>query len=192
MTIRMRSVRPLCATLVAALLSASVSGPLIAQATSTRDGPSHAVSFNPFFLLAGWLAGEYEQRLNPSVTIAGGVSYFRYSDDHYTNFEAKARLYPSEHAMRGLSLAGSLGVTQISYVESVYGSICDFSCNDVRKTTTSPAFGIELGYQWLLGHSGRTAINLGIGAKRFLATKSSLGGSDPVIPTTRLGVGYAW
>jgi hypothetical protein len=164
--------------------------PLAAQKTLTADGPGRAVTVNPFFLLAGWISGEYEQRVNSSLTVGGGVSYFKYDDTRYTNFEVKGSLYPNEHAMRGFSVSGSLGITQLSYVDNSH--ICDLGCPAIRRGATSPALGIGLTYQWMLGRTGRTAIAVGIGGKRFLASKSTLGSTDVVIPTSRLGIGYAF
>lgn len=172
--------------------------PLAAQSRPTDDGPGHAVTFNPFTLLAGWVAGEYEQRVNPSLTMGGAVNYFDYSDDRYTTFEFKTRLYASEHAMRGFSISGGIGIAHLSFIDRDASSLvvitpgCNNNCGDVRKTATTPTFGIELGYQWMLGRSGHTAINTGFGATRFLASKSTLSGTDRVIPTFRLGIGYGW
>ncbi|MEO7362703.1 MAG: hypothetical protein ABI120_20395, partial [Gemmatimonadaceae bacterium] len=86
--------------LLAALVSLTFIQPLAAQ-SSTGEGPSHALTVNPFFVLAGWISGEYEQRVNNTITLGGGASYVDFSDNRYTSVDVKARLYPNAHAMRG-------------------------------------------------------------------------------------------
>ena len=198
MTLQRRFVHSIAAF---AIVFASISTSAIAQPKRTvvlsNDGPTHVITVNPFFLLAGWVSAEYEQRVNSSIGLGGGVSYVDFSDTRYTNFEVKGRLYPNEHAMRGLGIAVSFGVTRLSFnsrtiADCVYPTSEPPFCDNSAKNATSPAVGIEFGYQWLLGTNRRTAIAVGLGGKRFLASKSSLAGTEIVIPTYRLGVGYAF
>lgn len=161
------------------------------------DTPSHVVTVNPFFVLAGWISGEYEQRVNSTVTLGGAFSYVDFSDNRYTNFELKGRLYPNENALRGFEMALSLGVTHLTYDSK--NNDCVFGPNgqnasacSPRKSVTTPAIGLEFAYQWLLGSNGHTALALGGGGKRFLASKADLDGTTRVIPTFRIGIGYAW
>ncbi len=174
---------------------ASISAPAFAQqpnrVVTVPDGPSHVITANPFFLLAGWIAAEYEQRINPSLSLGGGFSHTEFSDDKYTDFDFKARLYPSEHALRGLSIGLSVGVSSIRILTD---NCSGFNgCGDpIKKTVSSPSVGVELNYQWLLGSRRRTAIAVGFGGKRFLASDETLKGADRVIPTYRLGIGYAF
>ncbi|MEP6766490.1 MAG: hypothetical protein ABJB66_19405 [Gemmatimonadaceae bacterium] len=161
---------------------------------TVNDGPSHALTLNPFFLLAGWVSAEYEQRINPSVTLGGAFNHQSFDDDRYSDFDFKARLYATEHAMRGFSIVMSAGVSSIRISNNDY--FCDFlnssNCSPTKKTVTSPSLGVELNYQWLLGTARHTAVAIGFGGKRYLASEETLNGSNKVIPTFRLGIGYAF
>lgn len=188
---RLASLLALCGLLVA------VAAPTATAQSRESDTPSHAITVNPFFVLAGWISGEYEQRVNSTVTLGGGFSYVDFSDNRYTNFELKGRLYPNENALRGFEMALSLGVTHLTYDSDHNDCVFDASGQNAsvcspRKSVTTPAIGLEFGYQWLLGSSGRTALALGGGGKRFLASKADLDGTTRVIPTFRIGIGYAW
>lgn len=188
--------RAVAATVLATTLLTSSAPELLAQSSST-DGPKHAFTVNPFFVLAGWISGEYEHRVNNTLTLGGGFSYVDFSDNRYTNFEVKGRLYPNERAMRGFEMGLSLGVTNLSFDDdeffdcapSINGSSCEAP---VRKTVTTPAVGLEFAYQWALGSTHRTMLALGGGGKRFLASKKELDGTSRVIPTFRIGIGYGW
>ncbi len=178
----------------AALLVASA--PAMAQPTyrlaTVNDGPSHVVTINPFFLLAGWVAADYEQRVNPTLSLGGAFNYQEFGDDRYTDFDFKGRLYATEHGLRGFSIGMSVGVSSIRITDNSF--ICDFTpeCPLTKKTVTSPSLGVELNYQWLLGSNRHTAVAIGFGGKRYLASKETLRGSNTVIPTFRLGLGYAF
>ena len=182
-------------TLSAALLVAAA--PALAQPSprvvTVPEGPAHVFTVNPFFLLAGWIAVEYEQRLSPSLSLGGGFNHTEYSDDRYTDFDFKARLYASEHALRGLSIGLSLGGSSINIANYEICTPAFGGCNiPLKRTISSPSIGIELNYQWLLGSSRHTAIAVGFGGKRFLASDETLRGTGRVIPTFRLGLGYGF
>ncbi|MEP6778872.1 MAG: hypothetical protein ABJC26_03215 [Gemmatimonadaceae bacterium] len=184
--------------LVVSSFASIVATPALAQANyrlaTVNDGPSHAFTANPFFLLAGWVTAEYEQRVNPSVTLGGAFNHQPFGDDRYTDFDFKGRLYATEHAMRGFSIGMSVGVSSIRIENSNY--FCDYpnttGCAPPKKTVTSPSLGVELNYQWLLGGARHTAVAIGFGGKRYLASDETLAGSNKVIPTFRLGLGYAF
>lgn len=183
-------------------LVASAAPLALSAQSSSSDGPKHALTVNPFFVLAGWVSGEYEQRVNNTLTLGGGFSYVDFDDNRYTNFEVKGRLYPNERAMRGFEMAMSIGVTNLSFddnnsndcvvfLESSSSSAAS-ECGTKRKAVTTPAVGLEFAYQWALGSSHRTMLALGGGGKRFLASKKELDGTTRVIPTFRIGIGYGW
>ena len=180
--------------LAGALLSLGLIKPLAAQssASSTGQGPGHAFTLNPFFLLAGWISGEYEQRVNSTITLGGGASYVDFSDRQYTSFDLKARIYPNEKAMRGFEMGLGLGVTAVN--TDTDNNDCDGKpCGSSKKTkVTKPAVSLEFGHQWNLGNNRRTILALGGGGKRFIASKSDLNGTRRVIPFVRIGIGYGW
>ncbi|MEP6833038.1 MAG: hypothetical protein ABJB74_06570, partial [Gemmatimonas sp.] len=179
---------------VASLISLALIRPLSAQSrlASAGEGPGHAFTLNPFFVLAGWISGEYEQRVNSSLTLGGGASYVDFTDNRYTSVEVKARLYPNEKAMRGFEMGLGIGVTNID--TDTDGNDCDNKlCPSTEKTkVTTPAVSLEFGHQWNLGDNRRTILVLGGGGKRFLAAKKDLHDSPQVIPFFRIGIGYGW
>ena len=191
-----------------ALLCASLTIPFagawaqtLAQQTrvvGSNDRPSHIISANPFLPLFGYFAGEFEQRISPSVALALAGSHSRFDRTRYTNLDAKARLYPSETALRGFNIAASLGIARIGRVDE-FGDcvlILPFEgsspCAGLPKPFTAGSFAIEVGYQWLLGPSRVTAVTLGGGAKRSLGSDAKFVDINRVIPTARLSIGYAF
>lgn len=163
-------------------------------------GPSHVISVNPFLPLFGYFAAEYEQRVTPAVALAISGSHVKLDHTRYTNIDAKMRLYPNETALKGFSIAASLGVGRIHETESTVdcafifpdSSIARDSLCPVAKPFTTGSFAIEVGYQWLLGPSKVTAVTVGGGAKRYLGSESKFDQLNRVIPTLRLSIGYAF
>ena len=157
-----------------ALSAATASAQTLAQQTrsvgGSIEGPGRVISANPFLPLLGYFAAEYEQRVSPSVSLALSGSHIKPDRTKYTNVDAKARLYPSETALRGLNIAASLGIGRLDARD-------DYDCGIILaggaqcappKPFTTGSFAIEVGYQWLLGPSRVTAVTLGGGAKRYL------------------------
>lgn len=173
--------------------AAAITGaPLAANAQSAQASPSHVFTLNPFFVLAGWISGEYEQRVNNTVSLGAGASYVDFSDNQYTSVDFKVRLYPNEKALRGFEMGMGLGFTAVN--TDTDGNDCnDGPCGSTEKTkVTTPAVSLEFGHQWNLGNNGRTILVLGGGGKRFLASKKDLNDTPRVIPFFRIGVGYGW
>lgn len=159
------------------------------------DGPSRVISANPFLPLFGYFAGEFEQRLTPTLSMAFSGSHIEPNNTLYTNVDAKLRLYPSETALRGFNFAASLGVARIRDTDTFYdcapSPLTDNICGKPSAFTTG-SFAIEMGYQWLLGPSRVTAVTVGGGAKRYLGSDSKFSGIERVMPTLRLSIGYAF
>jgi hypothetical protein len=143
--------------------------------------------------LLGWFQGEYEKRIQDNLSFALAGSYLEFDNDHYTNVDAKLRLYPEERGIQGLGLAAGLGVGSIdrndSYCESYTIEGEGINC---RKTESSPSFSVEGQYQWLLGNKRSTAVTIGGGVKRYFVSDRNDGGINRIMPTLRLTVGYAF
>ena len=180
--------------LIGLALTLLLVNPLRAQSRFSEvvEGPAHAFTLNPFFVLAGWISGEYEQRVNSSLTLGGGASYVDFSDNRYTSFEVKARLYPNEKAMRGFEMGLGLGVTAVD-TDTDRNDCNDGPCTGATDSkVTTPAVSLEFGHQWNLGDNRRTILALGGGGKRFLASKAELNDTPRVIPFFRIAIGYGW
>jgi hypothetical protein len=180
--------------LAGTIMTIALVTPLSAQSREVSgEGPGHAFTLNPFFVLAGWISGEYEQRINSSVTFGGGASYVDFSDYRYTSFDLKVRLYPNDHAMRGFEMGMGLGVTSVD-TDTDRNNCNNGPCGTSEKTkVTTPAVSIEFGHQWTLGNNRRTILVLGGGGKRYLISRKELHDDLPrVIPFFRVGIGYAW
>ncbi len=194
-TVPNTSVRIALYLLAAALISLlALARPLSAQsgASSVGEGPGYAITLNPFFVLAGWISGEYEQRVNSSITLGAGASYVDFSDRSYASVDVKARLYPNDKAMRGFEMGLGLGLTAVD-TDTDNNDCAGKPCGNTKKTkVTKPAVSLEFGHQWNLGNNHRTILALGGGGKRFLASKADLNGTERVIPFIRIGIGYGW
>ena len=181
--------------LAGAVMSLALIRPLAAQSSSSNsalEGPAHAFTLNPFFVLAGWISGEYEQRVNSTITLGGGASYVDFSDNRYTSVDVKARLYPNAKAMRGFEMGLGVGVTAVD-TDTDSNDCNKGPCGNTQKTkVTTPAVSLEFGHQWNLGNNQRTILALGGGGKRFLASKKDLNDTPRVIPFFRIGIGYGW
>jgi hypothetical protein len=195
------SIKTSLSTLAAVLLIAPVLLPAQTLAQQTRRlaeptaGPSHIISVNPFLPLLGYFAGEYEQRIMPSVALALSGSHTKPDNTRYSNVDAKVRLYPSETALRGFNVAASLGIANIKDEANVFCDVVpgfESSCGSASKAFTTGTFAVEAAYQWLLGPSRVTAITVGGGAKRYLGSDAKFNGIQRVMPTLRLSIGYAF
>lgn len=159
------------------------------------------VSVNPFGIFAEYVAGDVEIRTAPFLTVGAGVSINMIDDyNNYRAFELKARYYPAERALQGLSLAATVGISTARangyngfYAPSWY-TFDGMPPFDVQpERVTRPTFGTELSYQWILGPSSRFVAVLGAGVKRMFGKE---GGFDPVniplLPTARVNIGVAF
>lgn len=165
------------------------------QSTSDRKlGPMNVIAVNPFLPLFGYFAGEYERSVTDAVSFAVSGSHIKPDNTRYTNLDFKVRIYPSERGLEGFNVAASLGVANIKNTDVYY------DCGIIEPTNGCPprdpfgagAFAVELGYQWLLGPSKVMVVSVGGGAKRYLASESKFQGTERVLPTVRLTVGYAF
>jgi len=183
--------------MLAALLAA---GTLSAQGPRTRVDPDTrqtVVSVNPFGVFAGYVAGDVEIRTAPFLTVGAGVTINTIDDyNNYRAFEFKARYYPAERALQGLSIAATAGVSTARADSHFPGGNVIFPGSSIPPRpdrVTRPTFGTELSYQWILGPSSRFVAVLGAGVKRMLGTE---GGFDPVhiplLPTARVNIGVAF
>lgn len=192
-----RSKASRCIALVALCAMVSVSavaqsggpGSLRSQ-TQDIDAPSRVIAINPFLPLFGYFQAEFEQRVKPNVSLAFSGSYMKL-DDYYTNADVKLRLYPQEHALQGLGIAGGLGFGAVRRS----GDVCDdfgLNCHGNNTTESAPTFSVEAQYQWLLGSTKATAVTAGAGVKRYFISGARSDGITRVLPTVRLTIGYAF
>jgi len=183
--------------MLAALIAA---GTLSAQGPPTRVDPATrrtVISANPLAVFAGYVAGDLEIRTAPFLTVGAGVSINTIDDyNNYRAFELKARYYPAERALQGLSIAATAGVST-ARADSYYPGWFVFeplsSVPPRPDRVTRPTFGTELAYQWILGPSSRFVAVVGAGVKRMFGNE---GGFDPVniplLPTARVNIGVAF
>ena len=183
--------------LVATLLS---TGALPAQSPITRriDPATRraVVTANPFALFAEYIAGDIEVRTTPFLTVGAGVSINQIDDyNKYRAVEFKARYYPAEQALQGLSIAATVGVATANaaslYSSGNYGSTS--LSGNVSERVTRPSFGTELSYQWIVGPSSRFVAVVGAGVKRMFGKEGNFEPLDaPVLPTARVNIGFAF
>ena len=141
---------------------------------------------------------EIQRRVAENVTIgvSGGrfdfdLSLFGSADEHDMLVTVIARYYPVNEALTGLFVGVRAGMhrdTHFTYTQDLGG--CGFLCPGeitARRRETSPAAGIEIGYDWIVGGHGY----FGIGAGAIRTTRRN-GGSSELIPTIRLNMGIAF
>jgi hypothetical protein len=164
---------------ITVVLAALCSAPARAQSTEppTSSPPKQTVSVNPFGLLFEWYNIEFERQVSPAVTIGGAAAVNTLGE--YSNVDFIARFYPQGKALRGFYLGargGGVGVEIRKYQFQplpppppgnptrgvpVYPTFTE-------ETRIVPAFGLEVGYNWLLGRNERVSIGLGFGLSRLL------------------------
>lgn len=191
-----------------AALTLLTAGASQAQApTRERVPPSArtvAVSLNPFALFAEYVAGDVEARVAPAWTIGAGGTFNGIDDyNDYRALEAKVRYYPSEKALEGFSVAGTVGFATARDNDcgdgfsnrctvTLDGSGRPFLSPSGRRVTR-PTIGTELSYQWLLGPRSRFVTVVGLGAKRYLGDEGSFDPINvPLLPTARVNIGFAF
>lgn len=170
-------------------------GSLRDQTRSIRGGtPSRIIAVNPIILLAGYVQGEFEQRLVANTSLAFAGSYVPFNSRDYTNLDLKLRLYPDDRALQGLGIAAGVGVGRAR--QNDQDVVCIAApCNPIPgKTLTAPTFSIEAHYQWLLGARRSTAVTVGGGMKRYYFDEQDAEGRgvSRLLPTGRLTIGYAF
>ena len=197
-------------------LTLITAGAMQAQATTPARVPPSArtvaVTLNPFALFAEYIAGDVEARIAPAWTIGAGGTFNGIDDyNNYRALEAKVRYYPSEKALQGFSVAGTVGFA------TAKGNDCSNGCyftvdggsrggfsgetpiypgggfSDTRRRVTRATIGTELSYQWILGPRSRFVTVVGLGAKRYLGEEGAFGPLNvPLLPTARINIGMAF
>jgi hypothetical protein len=126
-----------------------------------------------------------ETAVHDAFTIAGNFSYFSPDDYTRSSFELKGRLYPNELAPQGFSVGFGVGGVNTRETISVDGI-------DERQDQTSPAIGVYVDYNWLLGRSNRFLVGTGLGAKRILHERDEFENAPRVYGTARFLIGVAF
>lgn len=181
--------------LVAPTPSLHAQGSLREQTRSIRSGtPQRILAINPFIPLAGYVQGEFEQRLADNTSLAIAGSYAPFNNRDYTNLDVKLRLYPSDRVLQGLGIAAGVGVGRAR--QNDQDIVCITTpCNAFQgKMLTAPTFSVEAHYQWLLGASRSTAVTVGGGVKRYYFDEQDTEGRgvSRLLPTGRLTIGWAF
>jgi len=189
------------ARLLAGLLAVFFAMTLQAQtvdslATALTQAPARrtVITFNPLAAIAEYYAGDVETKVSPSATLGIGFSTVGIRDfNNYTALEAKVRYYLAQEALKGFSVAGTLGFATARETDSGY-QICNFVCVPVTPDrVTRGTLGTELSYQWFLGPTQRFVSVVGLGVKRFLGREGSFDPVNiPILPTARINIGFAF
>lgn len=160
----------------AVVITALCSAPAHAQtaAPPTSSTPSQTISLNPFGLLLEWYNLEFERKVSPGVTIGASAASLH---DEFWDFDLLARFYPQGDALSGFYLGARGGVVGLEVTRYEFqspppgtppGRGLPTYPTFTRETSVIPAFGLEVGYNWLLGTKKNVAIGLGFGLSRLL------------------------
>jgi hypothetical protein len=187
-------------TLTALALSVLLPAGLSAQTNATKPPVDHTqiVSTNPFGYIFQWYNAEYERKSSPGTTVGGSASYFH--DGDLGNVTAFARWYPQGAALDGFYLGARAGAAVFTTYRYEYQAPGPRPANPsvpptypvrYEETTVSPAVGLELGYNWLLGAKQNVSVGVGFGLMRTFGDNNSF--YSPVLPAIRLvNIGIAF
>ncbi len=161
------------------------SAPAFAQESGVRAPVEYqqTLSTSPIADILGWINAEYQRKLNETVTVGMSAGTFEIDRDNYRNAMAFVRYYPQEAALTGFFIGARAGIHRVSFDT--------FDVEDRRRqSTTTPAIGIDVGHDWLVGRKRNFHIGVGAGAMRLLSDDTL----DLVraYPTVRLNVGFAF
>lgn len=176
-------------TFITAILVACAS-PAFAQGSSTMTpvDRKQTLSTSPIADMLGFINGEFQRKVTEDVTIGVSAGTLEVDDDDYSNGMAFGRYFPQGAALTGFFIGGRVGAHRISY-DTFEFDPTRFQSDVIRKSETRAAFGIDVGYEWLLGSKRNVLIGVGLGALRILGTDDNF----PVaFPTARLNVGFAF
>lgn len=177
MTTMLRRVVLLCLPAMATLLTTV---PAEAQTEGTRAPVPHdqILSANPFGLLFEWFNADYERKVGEQSTlgVAGSLISFDEGSEDYYSVNVLYRFYPQEAALSGFYFGPRVGYYHV---------------DDEDDEANAFGFGLELGYNWLLGSRRNFAVSIGVGATRLFG--GDLGDDSVTIPTVRLvNIGWAF
>jgi hypothetical protein len=151
--------------------------------------PRNVISVQPINAVFEVYSVEYEHRLASAATLGVGGTYWNPGDEFdnltYASGDIKLRYYPSGTALMGFAFGASLGFTKVSSTNNFDGS---------EESTSGPAFGVLLEYQWLLGVKRNFVVALGVGAKALMVKEEDISSGDFTAryPTARVSVGFAF
>ena len=143
----------------------------------------HLLSVNPFGLvLFPWYNGEYERRMNPSLSL--GISASQWTN----NFVATTlafRYYPSRKVFQGVYVGPRIGLFRTTSSRIEWDAVSGSYHSEV--TAVQLGLGFEFGYAWLIGSEQNLSISIGSGATRLL------GGESTAFPVLRfINLGWAF
>ncbi len=151
---------------------------VLAQGVGTKPPVPHqqALSTNPFALLFEWFNAEFERKVGPTATVglAGSLVSLDGGSEDFASLNALLRYYPQGAALDGFFFGSGAGVYHV---------------DDNDDSANVFGFGLELGYNWLLGADRNFVISLGVGATRLFG--GDLEDVSVTIPTVRI-VNLGW
>jgi hypothetical protein len=166
------------------VLSALAADSARAQAPAAALRRTQVVSIQPLFALAAIFAGEYERAVSPAITLGVGGTAWGIDAINYTSVELKARYYPQERALTGLSVGAAVGYSRVGENLGI----------DRDLNVSAPSAGALIEYGWLLGSDRRLYAGVGFGAKALFIDEDRFSDEDFIAryPTARVSVGYAF
>lgn len=182
--------------LLFALALACLAAPAAAQDTGTRApvDRTQTISTSPIADILGFINAEYQRKVTGAATVGMSAGRIDFDDDEYTNVMLFGRYYPQGAALTGFFMGGRIGMHHIGYetYEFTPPAPASFPQPPIvrRESESRAAFGVDVGYDWLLGAKRNVHIGVGAGGMRILGR-----GDDDfeiAFPTARLNVGFAF
>jgi hypothetical protein len=152
------------------------------------------ISTSPIADILGFINAEYQRKVTDAATFGVSAGRLGFDDDEYTNVMLFGRYYPQGAALTGFFMGGRIGIHRISYDRYEFTSPPPGSFpgppNVRRESDSAPAFGVDVGYDWLLGAKRNVHIGVGAGGMRIFANERDH--YSIAFPTARLNVGFAF
>jgi hypothetical protein len=143
------------------------------------------IGVNPVILPIGIVAADYERAMTQWLTLGVGGMYGHPADENAAGWvDLKARYYPGEQALKGISVGVSAGWV------GAQTRVVDAST--IEHGDSGPTLGVLLDYNWLLGKRHHFLVGLGVGARRLLTHVDGKSALDQVMPDVRFVVGLAF
>lgn len=159
---------------------------LLSSSAFAQDGTRTPVehkqmlTVNPILVVFGWFNAEYERKINETTTWAVSGSMLDIDELNYRSIKAHVRYYPQGAALTGFFLGAKAGFQHVSE---------DY--DDDNNSGQFGTFGVDVGYNWLLGKDRKFAVSLGAGAERLFG--GDLEGVSFTLPTIRvINIGIAF
>jgi hypothetical protein len=162
---------------------------LAASAVSAhgQDARRQYIAANPVALVFETLLAEYERGVSRSVSVGVSTTILNWAEElSWFSVDAKVRYYPNERVLRGFSIGGLVGFSNVA-TTLWYEDVSPEASQRYEAFST----GITADYNWLMGGNDRFVVGTGIGGKRLwgIDSDAKVVRAHPIV---RFSVGFSF